>query len=64
MGSPEKAACLVDDFFSEPGRLQEWKNQIMQARQSICWEDRKIVEIFSSLRDSNPSPSCPAGASE
>jgi len=64
MSSPEKAARLLDDFFSEPGRVREWKNQIMQARQRLCWEDKKIVEIFSSLRDSNRSSSCPAAASE
>jgi glycosyltransferase involved in cell wall biosynthesis len=53
MSTPDTAACVIDDFFSDPGRLQGWKDQIMQVRQGIYWEDGKIVEIFASLPDSN-----------
>jgi glycosyltransferase involved in cell wall biosynthesis len=52
LSTPNSAAQLIEEFFSDQKLLEGWREQVMQARQHVCWgrEMEKIARIFSGLR--------------
>lgn len=49
--SSESIARAIHQFFVEPDRLQQWRQNAAAASQEVCWEleGRKIVALYESL---------------
>lgn len=47
----EKFAKLIDEFFSDENRFQDWKENIEVARKKYCWEneEKKLIKIFENF---------------
>jgi glycosyltransferase involved in cell wall biosynthesis len=52
LSTTEKTAKQIDDFFSNPMRLKQWQDNVLRARQHVCWENesKKLVKIFDQLK--------------
>jgi glycosyltransferase involved in cell wall biosynthesis len=48
----EEFAKLIDDFFSNENRFDDWKENIEIVRKKYCWEkeEKKLIRIFESFR--------------
>jgi len=46
--NPEHIALKLKNMFSDPDRMQLWKNNLQKAGEELCWENEqvKIIEIF------------------
>ncbi|MEP6969941.1 MAG: glycosyltransferase [Betaproteobacteria bacterium] len=52
MGTAEKVAVLIDDFFGDLHRFGVWQHRLQLVRQRVSWvqEEAKLVEIYRALR--------------
>lgn len=52
MSTAESSAKLIDAFFGDIARLENWRQNVLEVRKSVCWEKegKKLVGAFEPFR--------------